>query len=254
MRIPDGVTAVGVKVFRDEPKGLKDLDVFQGISYCEAATQARKTPLLVNRQYLSVCKWSPVVMAFKEAEGGFESRLQPRLRPPVSTVLMAPLEGFPAGHQPEVIILQGPAETLWRFFKSMNRDEWALEWASEISRSALGMELSGLPEWKVRAVSLINRGLAKLTPHPAWQRFTQVAFRSKAVSHLFEALFSPFQASMSVCRNSTVIPYLTGKANLSFFCAGGITWGGNLSTHMTCGLPYSYLDRQSGGRNGEKGA
>jgi hypothetical protein len=242
MQVPDGVTAVGVKVFRDRPEGLDGLETFKGASYCEAASRAKRQPVLVRGESLGVCKWSPAVMAFKEAEGGFESKLQPRLRPPVDTVLLAPLDAFPAGHQPEVVILQGPAGTLWKLFKDMDREDWAVEWASEIARSALGLELDGLPQWKIKAVSLINRGLAKLTPHPAWQRFTRVAFRSKAVSHLFEVIFNPFQASMSVCRNSTVIPYLTGKANLSFFCAGGITWGSNPSTHMTCGVPYSLLN------------
>jgi hypothetical protein len=44
---------------------------------------------------------------------------------------------------------------------------------------------------------------------------------------------------MSVCRNSTVIPLLTGRVNVSFFCSGGITWGRNQPDHLTSGWPWA---------------
>lgn len=241
MKIPESVTAVGVKFFRERPEGLDGLGVFKGASYCEAAGQAKRGPVLVRGDSIGVCKWSPAILAFKEAEDSFEKKLQPRMRPPVEAVLLAPLDAFPKGHQPEVVILQGPADVLRKAMKDLGRKEWAGEWASDIDKSALGLELDGLPEWKVKAVARINRLLTRLTPNPRWQRFTRITFRSKTISRVLEALINRFLASMSVCRNSTVIPYLSGRANLSFFCAGGITWGNNPSTDMTCGVPYGLI-------------
>jgi len=45
-------------------------------------------------------------------------------------------------------------------------------------------------------------------------------------------------ADMSVCRNSTVVPLLVGRVNVSFFCTGGITWGRNDPDHLTSGWPW----------------
>ncbi len=157
-------------------------------------------------------------------------------------MLLAPLAGFPEGYEPDSVILQGPAETLWKLMKDLGKDKWAVSCAREMERSALGMELDALPAWKVTLVTWTNRLLTRITPSKAWQRFIKLAAGSRLAGPV-EAAMKPFIASMSVCRNSTAIPILEEKANLSFFCAGGILWGGNPSTHMTCGVPYSYLKK-----------
>jgi uncharacterized protein (DUF169 family) len=241
MRVPEGVTAVGVEVIRGEKPYPEGLPINRGISYCEAVSRAKREPLLVTRDSIEVCKWAPAVLGFKEVESGFERKLLPRLEPGTRAVLLAPLDSFPRGHEPEVVILQGPADTLWGMMEEAGRDNWVTTWSSEIDKSALGLKSSGLPAWKVKAVSRVNRALTILTPHPLWQRFTRTAFRSRTLSRMLEAVIAPFMASMSVCRNSTVIPLTEGVANLSFFCAGGITWGGNPSDHMTCGVPAGML-------------
>ena len=51
-------------------------------------------------------------------------------------------------------------------------------------------------------------------------------------------VISRAMADMSVCRNSTVIPLLSGQVNVSFFCTGGITWGRNHPQYLTSGWPW----------------
>ncbi len=242
MLLPDGVTAVGVCVLEDPAEGsLRDVEEFRGVSFCEAVSRAREKPLVVMADSIEVCKWSPAVLGLKAAEGDFERSLTPRLSPSTKALFLGPPGSFHPGLRPLVFILQGPAEALRGFLRGLGKDDWAVEWAGQIDKSALGLELGGLPSWKLAAVSRVNRALASLMPHPLWQRFTRAAFRSRALSRALEAAIKPFVASMSVCRNSTVIPLLTSKANLSFFCAGGITWGGNPAGHMTCGIPARLL-------------
>jgi|YNPNPStandDraft_1061719.scaffolds.fasta_scaffold06926_3 hypothetical protein len=242
MELPEGISAVAVVVLQgepdDEPEGL---EIYRGVSYCEAVTLARRRPLVVRRSSIEVCKWSPAVLGLKPAENDFEKGLSPRLQPTTASLVLAPLTAIPEGLRPQVVILQGPSETLRSFLRKLGRESWAVEWASHIDKSALGLELGGLPSRKLGMISRVNRLLAALMPHPLWQRFTRTAFRSRALSRALEAAIKPFMASMSVCRNSTVIPLLGSAANLSFFCAGGITWGGNPSGHMTCGVPADLL-------------
>jgi uncharacterized protein (DUF169 family) len=58
-----------------------------------------------------------------------------------------------------------------------------------------------------------------------------------------ERIIKNTMGDMSVCRNSTVIPYLENAANVSFFCTGGIAWGGNEPSHLTSGIPCELFDK-----------
>jgi hypothetical protein len=39
-------------------------------------------------------------------------------------------------------------------------------------------------------------------------------------------------------QNVTVIPLLSGRVNVSYFCSGGITWGRNDPHHVATGWPW----------------
>jgi len=95
-------------------------------------------------------------------------------------------------------------------------------------------------------VAAVNHLLAALARHRAWQAFTRWLFRFPAVTAGYDALIAAALADMSVCRNSTAVPLLTGRANVSYFCTGGITWGGNHPGHVTSGWPYPLYRRLSG--------
>jgi hypothetical protein len=93
----------------------------------------------------------------------------------------------------------------------------------------------------------VNRGLAALAGSQRWQDLTHRLFRSRLVTAGFEALISRTLADMSVCRNSTVIPLLSGQVNVSFFCTGGITWGRNHPQYLTSGWPWPLFQQASQG-------
>jgi hypothetical protein len=76
-----------------------------------------------------------------------------------------------------------------------------------------------------------------------WQKTTTFLFRSTIVTRLFDRFITKFMANMSVCRNSTLIPIQTGRANISFFCTGGIAWGKNFPDFLTSGFPYEIFRR-----------
>jgi hypothetical protein len=90
---------------------------------------------------------------------------------------------------------------------------------------------------KHRLVDAVNRPLAALARLRWWQGLTHWLFRSRLVTIGFDAVISRTLADMSICRNSTAVPLLTGKANVSFFCTGGVTWGGNDPGRLTSGWP-----------------
>jgi uncharacterized protein (DUF169 family) len=73
-----------------------------------------------------------------------------------------------------------------------------------------------------------------------WKKFdeaTRIAFKDYRVTGLFEKVAKNAVADMSMCRNSTVLPYVEDAGNISFFCTGGVSWGGNSPSNMTSGFP-----------------
>jgi len=74
-----------------------------------------------------------------------------------------------------------------------------------------------------------------------WEIFTRIAFRSTFVTKIFDKFITKYMANMSMCRNSSVMPFQTKKANISYFCTGGVAWGKNDSRHMTSGFPTIHI-------------
>jgi hypothetical protein len=106
-----------------------------------------------------------------------------------------------------------------------------------LDRSALPLLLGEEHRTRGWLITAVNHLLASLAPLHTWQALTRRLFRSRAVTIAFEVVILRVLANMSICRNSTVIPLLTDRANVSYFCTGGITWGLNAPSHATSGWP-----------------
>lgn len=213
------------------------------VSYCEAVRRATAgEELLVRRESITSCRWSPVVLGLKEAESGFEQRQEPRLRG-TEAVFLASLAAFEArGMHPDVVIIRDAPQTLNYLAFQVGRKNCVLEYAEEVDKSALGYLRERRPDWRVRLTMFFNHALSLMRKQAWFQRLTATVFRSEAVSAFFDRIISRTMADMSVCRNSTVIPHKSGCANISFFCSGGILWGGNRYDHMTSGWPYPIFE------------
>ncbi len=236
---------IGAKFLDSRSDAWDDLFPFEGASYCQAVAKAgagNGQGLLVRAASINSCRWSPVVLGLKQAEGSFEARLEPSLGQSWG-VALATLPVFAdAGMQPDVVILRDTPANLKAMLERLSRSDCAMQYAGRMDRSALAVMEGGTGGWKARLIGMVNPTLAWLNRVPGWRKTTETVFRSKTVSDLFDRLIALCMADMSVCRNSTVIPMLTGKANLSHFCTGGVAWGENLPEHMTCGIPYALYE------------
>jgi uncharacterized protein (DUF169 family) len=243
---------VGVRILRSSDEH-GDLSVYHGVSYCDAVRRAGEGEaqrLLPGS--IQVCGWAPVVLGLKEPAGRFEESLAPRLPFPVAGLLLAPLDRFPG--EPDVVMVRDRPQVLLEMATALDRQ---LLWAGHrgrLDRSALPaylLRLGPRPPAKnskrARARQVwttgVNRMLAVLAQSAHWQAFTHWLFRSRLVTAGFEAVISRTLADMSVCRNSTAIPLLSGRTNLSFFCTGGITWGRNRPDEITSGWPWAHWEQ-----------
>ncbi len=230
------VPPVGVKVL-ESLDSFEDIEVFRGASYCEAvkcATASRE--VVVTPDSIEVYKWSPVILGLKPPENRFENGIGPRMEEPVSGYYIAPMPLFRKDSNPDVVIVRGLPEQLKAVTDMIGEESLVGRYTGEIGKTVLGVDESG---WSImlRLSRGLLRLLATLRRSKSWDRFTRFAFRSRRVSSALERIIKNNMGDMSICRNSTVIPYLEDAANISFFCTGGIAWGGNQPSHLTSGLP-----------------
>lgn len=237
---------VGV-CFADSLDGLEDVAVYHGASYCDAvrlATEGRE--LVVAPGSIEVCKWSPVVLGIKEPGSDFESRLGPRVEGGPAAVYLAPLDLFRPGLEPDVVIIRGSRGQVDSVAEMLGPGALTQRYRGRFDKSALGAGDTGV-SIKALVTNGVNRALARLSRSEAFDRIIRRAFRSERLTTALEALIKRTMASMSICRNSTVIPFTEGAGNISFFCTGGVAWGGNSPYHVTSGFPYralrEHLDR-----------
>lgn len=243
-RVKLDLPIIGVSLYRETGNGYPvGSAVYHGVSYCDAARRATYgEDLVVAPGSVEVCKWAPPVLGLKSAEGDFEKSLEPRMDGRVTGYRIAPLGRFTDGEPPDVVILRGPPAKVLTLIDLLGRDCFACEYEGHIGRTALGT-VEGGRGFTSRLVNLTNRALAWLRGMRWFDAFTRRAFKSELVTRAFERVIRSTVADMSMCRNSTVIPYLTGRGNVSFFCAGGVTWGDNSPSNVVCGLPFTLFEK-----------
>jgi len=226
---------IGVKLLADGLDGW-DADVFDGASWCDAVRLATfGEELVVAPGSISTCKWSPIVLGLKEPENPFEESLEPRIAEPVAGWYVAPIARF-GDRRPDVLIVRGRPGQLRDLAGRLGAGALQTTYEGQIGRSSQGVGERGLSA-RVMLSRASNRALAVLK---RWKRFdqaTRIAFKDYRVTGLFERIAKNAVADMSMCRNSVVLPYVEDAGNISFFCVGGVTWGGNSPSNMTSGYP-----------------
>jgi len=225
-----------------------EVPVFAGVSYCQAVRQAGEGQALrVLPGSIEVCQWAPIVLGLRPPEGHFEQHLAPRLEYPTPGLLLAPLDQFAAWQgEPEVVLLRTTRQALDSLIRMVGRDQVWQGHGGRLEWSATPLFSGGRFTFHYRAVQHTNEALAFLARSRRWQAVTHWLFRSRLITASYDALISRTLADMSICRNSTVIPWQTGQVNVSFFCTGGITWGLNNPDHMTSGWPWTVFQRLRG--------
>jgi uncharacterized protein (DUF169 family) len=233
---PVGVKLLDEKMLED----FSNVTVFSGLSYCQAIFGATfSMELLIKPESIKTCKWVSISMGFKTPANDFERSINPHIEPFTKAVYVAPLHMFKKGYAPDAVILRTTPDNYRRIID-------VLGWENFIDPEPYRQDITALNEYKMKppkgfsafAIKYVNKLLSALNRFAWWHNLTAVLFRSDFITKVFDKFITRYMANMSMCRNSFVIPYLTGKANISYFCTGGIAWGKNDPKNMTSGYPY----------------
>jgi uncharacterized protein (DUF169 family) len=235
------VPPIGVKLLEETSDDFEAADEYRGVSYCDAVGLAASgREVLVLPGSIELCKWSPVVLGLKKPGSDFEVSLGPRVEAPVAAVYLAPLQLFREGLEPDVVILRGGRARIDRLAGMMGAGALDNRYRGEFDKSALGVDETGI-SLKSLLTNSVNRALGRLRHSRAFDSAVKRVFKSETITNTLEKLIKRTMASMSVCRNSTVIPFLEETGNISFYCTGGVTWGGNSPRDVTSGFPYAMI-------------
>ncbi|MCE5333578.1 MAG: DUF169 domain-containing protein [Desulfobacteraceae bacterium] len=235
---------VGIKVLHDDA-GLSDVRLFQGVSYCQAVFEATfGAELLVRQESIQVCQWAPAVLGFKTPQNSFEENLRPRFPAGIKALYIAPLALFRPELIPDVVLIRTSPE---RFQDMVD----TLGWDGFIDPTPYRQDITALNAFRKRplrgfsawAIKNVNTWLHMLNRFRKWHHFTTLVFRSTWATRIFDRFITAYMANMSMCRNSLVIPFQNGLANISYFCTGGIAWGKNRPDNMTAGFPWEIYRR-----------
>ena len=231
---------LGVKVLEQTVEGC-EAPRYSGVSWCDAVRRATfGEELLVTPGSIDICKWSPVVLGLKVPETTFEKSLELRLEGPTAGVYVAPLWRFDQ-ETPDVLIVRGRQGQLRDLASRLGPGALTEKFKGRIGWSALGVGQRG-PSGRVMLSRASNRALAYMRRSRNFDKAVKVAFKNDRVNYVFERMAKNAVADMSVCRNSVVVPLIEDAGNISFFCTGGVSWGGNSPSHMTSGFPGRMLD------------
>ena len=232
---------VGIKLLDDIMlEEFKDITLFSGVSYCQAVFGATfGMELLLKASSIRVCKWSPVVLGFRHAENDFERSVSIHIEPYTHGVYMAPLHLFRKGVTPDGVIIRTNPDHYRKIIDLLGWDSFIDPASYKPDQTALNTFKMN-PPTGLSAISIkyVNRLLSMLNRFTLWHRFTTFLFKSDFVTKIFDKFITRYMANMSMCRNSFVIPWQQGKANISYFCTGGVAWGKNEPDDMTSGYPY----------------
>ncbi len=238
--------AAGIKANPAADCRWPDSERYSGISFCDAvraATEGEGKAFTLDSESITVCRWSKVVLGFNEPDPALDLKVRHNLPFGTESILIAPISMFDAECPPDTVLIRTTPAKIKKIIKLAGESSLADEHADDLGKSALSVLSRGGNSVEKTRVELVNASLARLNGLEQWRDFTKWIFKHQLTTYVFDLLLDKYLANMSMCRNSTVIPFLSGKLNVSYFCTGGIAWGMNSPDHMACGMPYEIYAR-----------
>lgn len=260
MKTQEELRVVFVRFLRPADLG----DIGEGIpspktrSYCDAMrlcwSGSAPQGLLVTRDTIAVCKWCPAALGLKAKETGLERKLECTMDDAYEAVyLYSPTAPYNPGRtpamaeEPDVAVVVGAADDIRTIVGEMDEGDLAMEYSSKLSVSALStLVRKPTRRFAARARRAVKRAsialLNSLFTTPLLANKISVAlvtqlFKSYAFSRISDPVIATTMAGASACVNTTVIPFLTKKANVSFVDAGTIGWADLKAGHRILGIP-----------------
>lgn len=266
MHISLDIIPVGVKFLREEemPNNFNVVQNPKVRSYCDVIRLLRKEEYcqgnVLTLDSNTVCKWGPAILGLKKPDNELEKKLSPIMEESFDGVFVfninTPKEKHPlssAIENPDTVTIVGTREILADIIERLGIENFTDEYIDRLETSALSAfsDIQDISETvkrkrarKTSSLKFLNWVFSSrvMSNRVSTWIITQ-PFKSYTFSKMADPVLRKTMAVHSVCMNTSVIPYLTQKGNVSYFDAGGIGWGGNTHKNMIMGLPGQLYQR-----------
>lgn len=226
---------IGIKQLKDSVKGFEGVERYKGPTWCDVIRLATYgQALVVEPGAIGVCSVAEVVLGLKDAEKDVDFILEPRMMEHVSGYYINHISRFPDGVEPDTVIIRGRPSQVNAIGDMSGKLQ--KNYRGYIGASAI--DLTGIQRLNVIPVLVSNWMIGYIKRLKGFDHLMKVLMNIGPLMFIGEKLIEKALGDMSMCRNSTIMPLLEDAGNISYFCAGGASWGGNSPWNMTSGYPY----------------
>jgi hypothetical protein len=253
---------VGVK-FLKEDEMPKDFDIVKkpGVrSFCDALrlidTERFSEGLIVTKNTIKICHWSPVALGLKDAETEVQKKIVPLFDELHSGIFIFNISKTSENHplqsfidNPDTVILIGSFKVVSKAIEQIGIENFSNEYVKQLEFSALSLFTN--------FDSLTKKEKRKIKRHLRSTKFINALFASKLISNkpmvkfitklltkypfvkVMDGVLRKTATALSCCYVSTSIPYAKQKATVALIDTGSIGWGEMSKKSVFMGIPYN---------------
>ncbi|MHA1516282.1 MAG: hypothetical protein ACTSPF_12165 [Candidatus Heimdallarchaeaceae archaeon] len=229
---------IGVK-FLKENELPKDFNIIKnpGVrSYCDAVrllnNEKYAEGLIVTKDSIKVCHWSPVCLGLKEPETDVQKKIVPLFDELNHGIFIFNIGKTSKSHplqsaidNPDAVTLVGSSENISKSVEVIGLENFTKDYIKQLELSAVSLFSN--------EDILTKKERRKRKSHLRSIKIINWLFASKLISN------KKFGTGSCLCYGAAAIPYATQKANISFSDSGSIGWGGLSNKDLLLGLPYN---------------
>jgi uncharacterized protein (DUF169 family) len=236
LRISLEETPIGVKFLHGEEMP-NDYSVVKNPavrSYCDAIRLLRDIKehkgIIITLDSIKICKRCPTILGLK-TDDKINKKLMVKIGDSIIGVFVfninTPTMNHPLSYainNPDVVLIVGTQSCFTDIIDVLGIENFTDKHINMLETSALSLFS------KTKNVS--NDTKNKRPRNMRNFNFLKRIFPFKLITRNQATI-----AVSSLCLNCSVIPFLSQKGNVSYFCSGGLSWGGYTEKNLVMGLP-----------------
>lgn len=253
---------IGIKFLKanELPKDFNTIKNPGVRSYCDAVrllnTEKYSEGLIVTKDSIKVCHWSPVNLGLKEPETGVEKNIIPLFDELNHAIFIFNIRKNNKNHplqsaidNPDAVTLVGTPENIAKSVEVIGLENFTKDYIKQLELSAVSLfsneDILTKKERRkrkrhLRSLKFINWLFAsKLISNKPMIKFITKMMTKYTFIKIMDGFLRKFGTGSCLCYGAAAIPYATQKANITFADSGSIGCGGLSNKDMFLGLPYN---------------
>jgi hypothetical protein len=250
------LTPFGVKILHKEdfPLDFGPIKTPDIRSFCDSLRLIGKEEysngILITADKIKSCRWCPALLGLKKPEHKLESKHSPRIEEKVEGIFVYNMSNNIENQvlkNPDVVIFISSRDDMEFIINKVGIENFTTDYLHDLKASALSLFLENEQvtnrtkrkrKQKTRSLKFMNWVFAsKLISNKLMTKFITWLLKHYGASTVMDPVLGKTMVMLASCRNATIIPYLSQKANVSYLDAGTIGWGEFPHKNMIMGLP-----------------